>query len=66
MAVSKIVSPFVMEEVAVEKLRISADNRFAASSKLLRVRVEGSKNRLVTTCPCKTATFLVPRDNTSF
>ena len=48
-----------------EKVRVSAERRLAASSKLLRVRVEASKKRVVTTCPCKVGTFLVRRDNTS-
>src|SRR6476469_289653 len=65
LAVSRIVSPFVKEEFPGVKLRVSADKRLAASSKLLRVRVDGSKNRLATTCPCKVGTFLVRRDKTS-
>jgi hypothetical protein len=38
-----MVSPFVREDVAAAKLSVSAERRFAASSKLLRVRVEDSK-----------------------
>jgi hypothetical protein len=54
-----------MEELALEKFRVSALSLLAAISKLLLVRVEGSKKRLATTCPCKVGTFLVRRDNTS-
>jgi hypothetical protein len=54
-----------MEDVAAAKFRVSALNLLAAISKLLRVRVEGSKNKFATTCPCKVGTFLVLRDRTS-
>jgi hypothetical protein len=60
-----MVSPLVKEDEPGEKLRISADKRLAANSKLLRVLVEGSKNKLATTCPCKAGTFFVRRDKTS-
>ena len=40
-------SPFSSAEPEVEKLRLSADRRFSAISKLLRVRVEASKKRLM-------------------
>ena len=62
---SRIVSPLVIEDVAAAKLRVSALSLFAAISKLLRVRVEGSKNKFATTCPCKVGTFFVRRDSTS-
>ena len=64
-AVSRIVSPFESEEVPGAKFKVSAESRLAASSKLLRVRVEDSKNRLATTLLCKVGTFLLRRDNTS-
>ena len=41
--VSRSVSPFDCEELAVLKLTTSADRRCAAISKETRVRVEGSK-----------------------
>jgi hypothetical protein len=36
---------------------VSADNRFAAVSKLKRVRVESSKNKLTTVFPRKAGTL---------
>ena len=50
-AVSSSVSPLFTEEVATAMLITSAPSRLAASSKLVRVRVEFSKNRLMTVRP---------------
>ena len=50
-AVSSRVSPFFTEEVATSMLMTSAPSRLAATSKLVRVRVEFSKNRLMTVRP---------------
>ena len=41
-AVSLSVSPFLSEEASAEKLMMSAVSRCSASSKLMRVRVDGS------------------------
>jgi hypothetical protein len=40
--VSRSDSPLLTDEVDTEKLRVSADSRLAACSKLSRVRVESS------------------------
>ena len=61
LAVSSKVSPFTMLLVDGEKFMTSALNRFAASSKEVRVRVLGSKNRLTTVFPRKAGTFLISR-----
>ncbi len=45
LAVSISVSPLLSELASASKLMISADSRFSAISKLLRVRVLFSKNR---------------------
>ena len=50
-AVSSSVSPLRTEEVATSMLMTSAPSRLAATSKLVRVRVEFSKNRLMTVRP---------------
>src|SRR4051812_15923959 len=60
-AVSTSVSPFSSAEPEVEKLRLSADRRFSAISKLERVRVEASKKRLMTVLPRSVGTFLMGR-----
>lgn len=60
-AVSIRVSPFVTDDVEAEILIVSADRRFAAISKDVRVRVEGSKNRLITVLPRRVGTFLMAR-----
>ena len=44
-----------------EKLMTSADSRLAASSKLMRVRVESSKKRLTTVRPRSVGSFLTSR-----
>src|SRR5678816_1013541 len=46
--VSSSDSPLVAEETAMLRLMTSAESRFAAISKVVRVRVEASKNRLNT------------------
>ena len=43
------------------RLSTSADKRNADNSKVVRVRVEFSKNRLTMVLPCKRGTFLVAR-----
>ena len=52
-AVSRMVSAFVMLEVDGEKFTTSAESRLPAISKLVRVRVEDSKNRLIKVRPRK-------------
>ena len=42
-------------------LTVSADSRFSANSKEMRVRVEGSKKRLTIVLPRRTGTFLIAR-----
>jgi hypothetical protein len=64
-AVSTSVSPFVTEEDEAEILTASADNRFAAISKDVRVRVEASKKTLITVLPRSVGTFLIERVETS-
>src|SRR5262252_10732532 len=58
-AVSIRVSPLTTLEVEAEILIASADKRFAAISKLVRVRVEASKKRLITVFPRSVGTFLI-------
>ena len=64
-AVSLSVSPFETEEPDVEKLMVSAERRFSASSKEMRVRVEASKKRLTTVTPRSVGTRLIGRSKTS-
>ena len=52
-------SPLLNEEPAPEKLTQSADRRLAAISKLLLVRVEGSKKRPSSVRPRRVGTFLI-------
>src|SRR5512141_3300673 len=59
--VSSRVSPLVCEDTAIFKLMTSADRRLAAISNVVRVRVEGSKNRLNTDLPRSSGTFLTSR-----
>ena len=56
--VSKRLSPLVVEEVLMFRLMTSADKRLAAISKVVRVRVEFSKNRLNTDLPRNSGTLL--------
>ena len=65
LAVSTRLSPFSTLEVEPWKLTVSADNRLAASSKLVRVRVEDSKNRLAMVLPRNEGTFFTWRAETS-
>ena len=59
LAVSMNDSPFDRPEPLGEKSCVSAERRFAARLKLVRVRVEFSKRkRLKTIRPCKAGTFL--------
>ena len=51
LAVSMNDSPLLNDEPPGEKSRVSAPSRRAARPKLVRVRVDGSKNRLATTLP---------------
>src|SRR5688572_157144 len=62
--VSSTVSPFVCDEMLIARLITSADSRFAAISKVVRVRVEGSKKRLKTALPRRSGTFLTSRSVT--
>src|SRR5262249_15600181 len=65
LAVSISVSPFETLLVEEEMLITSADNRFPAISKDVRVRVDASKNRLITVLPRRVGTFLIGRVDTS-
>src|SRR6266700_5029752 len=55
--VSSRVSPLVEDDTVMFRLMTSADRRFAAISKVVRVRVEASKNRLNTDLPRRSGTF---------
>src|SRR6476620_1469132 len=59
--VSSTVSPLVAEEILIARLSTSADSRLAAISKVVRVRVEGSKKRLNTVFPRRSGTFFTSR-----
>ncbi len=63
--VSLRVSPFLTELEEVVKLTESAERRFSASSKEMRVRVEGSKKRLTTVCPRRVGTLGMGRSRIS-
>ena len=56
-AVSFKFSPFETALVSAEKLMTSALNLFAANSKLIRVLVEFSKNKVTTVFPCRVGNF---------
>ena len=58
-------SPLTVEVEEPPKLRLSAERRFSASSKELRVRVEGSLNMLTMVLPLSVGTFLIARSLTS-
>ncbi len=58
LAVSMNDSPFERLEPLGEKSWVSAESRLAARLKLVRVRVEFSKNRLKTIRPWRAGTFL--------
>ena len=56
--------PWPCDERAMSRLMTSADSRLAAISKVVRVRVEFSKNRLKTLLPRSSGTFLTSRSLT--
>src|SRR3569832_2391513 len=60
-AVSSSVSPFTGDEDEPEMFTASADSRLAAISNEVRVRVDGSRNRLMTVFPRSVGTFLMGR-----
>src|SRR5579864_3311434 len=59
--VSSSDSPLLVDEALMFRLMTSADRRFDAISKVVRVRVEFSKNRLNTLLPRISGTFLTSR-----
>src|SRR5438067_3374901 len=59
--VSSRVSPLLVDEAPMLRLITSADRRLAAISKVVRVRVEFSKNKLKMALPRKSGTFLTSR-----
>ena len=61
LAVSMNVSPFDRLLVEAEKSSVSAPNRRAASPKLVRVRVEFSKNKLTQVLPVRSGIFVARR-----
>ena len=63
--VSRSVSPFLSDDDSAVKLITSALSRKAASSKLMRVRVDGSTKRLTTVRPRRAGTFLIARSPTA-
>src|SRR5215813_12217576 len=65
-AVSMSVSPLTTLEDDPETLMTSADSHLPAISNEVRVRVEGSRNRLTTVFPRSTGTFLISREAISF
>src|SRR6266511_597814 len=65
-AVSIRVSPFDTLLVESETLTTSAESRFPAISNEVRVRVEGSKKRLMIVLPRNVGTFLIGRVDTSW
>src|SRR5687767_9796329 len=65
-AVSTSVSPLTTLDEAIATLSVSALRRFSAISNEVRVRVLGSKNRLITVRPRSVGTFLMVRWPTSF
>src|SRR5262252_89607 len=62
--VSRRVSPLVEDDTAMFRLMTSAERRLAAISKVVRVRVEDSKNRLNTLLPRNSGTFFTSRSVT--
>src|SRR6185295_10326874 len=62
--VSSSDSPLVADDTAMLRLMTSAESRLAAISKVVRVRVEGSKNRLNTLLPRSSGTFFTSRSVT--
>ena len=64
-AVSTSVSPFCTELPVAATFTVSAERRFSANSKEMRVRVEASKKRLTIVLPRRAGTFLMGRSDTS-
>ena len=62
--VSNSDSPLVADERAMSSVITSADSRVAAMSKVVRVRVEFSKNKLKTLLPRSSGTFFTSRSLT--
>src|SRR5262245_56284236 len=62
--VSSSDSPLVADETVMFRLITSAESRLAAISNVVRVRVEGSKNRLNTLLPRRIGTFFTSRSVT--
>ena len=58
---SRRLSPLLTLLDETAKFIVSADSRLAAVSKLVRVRVESSKNRLTTLRPRSAGTFGIGR-----
>src|SRR5215470_10978247 len=65
-AVSMSVSPLATLEDDPETLMTSAESHLPAISNEVRVRVEGSRNRLTTVFPRSTGTFFISREAISF
>ena len=65
-AVSTSVSPLTTLEDDPETLMTSAESHLPAISNEVRVRVEGSRNRLTTVFPRSAGTFLISREAISF
>src|SRR5215217_1200240 len=65
LAVSTRVSPLLTDEPAAATFTVSAESRFSANSKEIRVRVEASKNRFTMVFPRSAGTFLIARSLTS-
>jgi hypothetical protein len=63
-AVSFRLSPLETLEPLAEKVITSAERRLAATSKLVRVRVESSKKRFTTVRPRRVGNFLTVRSPT--
>lgn len=63
-AVSLRDSPFDTDDPLAEKLMTSAERRFSAASKEIRVRVESSKKRLTIVRPRRVGSFLMGRSAT--
>ncbi len=57
-SVSRKVSPFDVLERAISMFNTLADKRFAAASKVVRVRVEFSKKRFITVRPSKSGRLI--------
>src|SRR4051812_23490854 len=62
--VSRSVSPFDVEDAPTLRLITSAERRLAAISKVVRVRVEFSKNTLKIDLPRSNGTFFTSRSET--